>query len=81
MKQDSEAMDKRLNYYETEDKIPLSMLIDQGKSFDDYTKLINTLMHENHLFYSGESIKVNVEQGFVLDLTSIIVLTLIDKLV
>lgn len=80
MKQDSEAMDKRLNYYETEDKIPLSMLIDQGKSFDDYTKLINTLMHENHLFYSGESIKVNVEQGFVLDLTSIIVLTLIDKL-
>ncbi len=80
MKQDSEATNKRLNYYETEDKIPLSMLIDQGKSFDDYTKLINTLMHENHLFYSGESIKVNIEQGFVLDLTSIIVLTLIDKL-
>lgn len=75
----SKSMDNKLNIYE-EKKLPLSTLISTEYNFEEYAKLINTLLSTNHLLYAGETISLNLDNGFVLDITSLITLTLLDKL-
>ncbi len=75
----SKSMVNKLNMYE-EKKLPLSSLISTEYNFEEYAKLINTLLSTNHLLYAGETISLTLENGFVLDITSLITLTLLDKL-
>ncbi len=75
----SKSMDNKLNMYE-EKKLPLSSLISTEYNFEEYAKLINALLSVNHLLYAGKTISLNLEKGFVLDITSLITLTLLDKL-
>lgn len=73
--------DEHLNVYEETGNIPLSAYFSLEKTAEDYAKIINTLLSEKErVFYAGEPIEVDIENGFVLDLTSIIVLALFDKL-
>lgn len=73
--------DKRLDIYEKSGNVPLSAYFSSEKTADDYAKIINTLLSEKgRVFYAGEPKDINVEKGFVIDLTSILVLALLDKL-
>lgn len=73
--------DERLDIYEKSGNVPLSAYFSSEKTADDYAKIINTLLSEKErVFYAGEPKNINVEKGFVIDLTSIIVLALFDKL-
>lgn len=76
----SKKSNKILEVYEDKKNLPLSSLISNEYNFDEYAKLINTLLSSNHLLYAGESINVSLENGFVLDITSLITLTFFDKL-
>lgn len=73
--------DERLDIYEKSGNVPLSAYFSSEKTADDYAKIINTLLSEKErVFYAGEPKNIDVEKGFVIDLTSIIVLALFDKL-
>ncbi len=76
----SKNIDSKLNIYETKERFPLSSLISTDHNFDEYAKLMNTLLSKEHLLYAGETINLNLEKGFVIDITSLITLTLFDKL-
>ena len=73
--------DERLDIYEKSGNVPLSAYFSSEKNANDYAKIINTLLNEKErVFYAGEPKDINVEKGFVIDLTSILVLALFDKL-
>lgn len=75
------SADEHLKVYEETGNIPLSAYFSFEKTAEDYAKIINTLLCERErVFYAGEPIEVDIEKGFVLDLTSIIVLALFDRL-
>ncbi len=75
------SADEHLKVYEETGNIPLSAYFSFEKTAEDYAKIINTLLSERErVFYAGEPIEVDIEKGFVLDLTSIIVLALFDRL-
>ena len=76
----SKNMDNKLNIYESEEKLPLSSLISSEHNFDEYAKLMNTLLSNEHLLYAGETINLDLEKGFVIDVTSLITLTLLGRL-
>lgn len=76
-----ESTNKRLDIYEESKNIPLSAFFSSERTAGDYAKIINTLLSDKErLFFAGEPIDINVEDGFVIDLSSIIVLALFDKL-
>lgn len=75
------STDERLDIYQESRSIPLSTYFSAEKTAEDYAKIINTLLSEKErVFYAGEPKEINVEKGFIIDLTSIIVLALFDKL-
>lgn len=80
IKKYSSAMDKKLDFYEKEKAYPLSSLLNGDYNFDNYAKLINSLLSKNHLLFTGESIDVPLENGFIIDITTLIILTLTNKL-
>ena len=76
-----ESKNKQLDIYQESSNIPLSFFGGREKSADDYAKIINTLLiEEERCLYAGEPINIKVENGFVIDLTSIIILAIYDKL-
>ncbi len=76
-----ESVNKRLDIYQESKNIPLSALIDSEKSVDGYSKLINTLLGDKKRpLYAGETIDIDLSYGFVLDITSLIILVIFDKL-
>lgn len=80
IKKYSIAMDNKLDVYEKEKNYPISALLKGNYTFDNYAKLINSLMSKNHLLFAGESIETTLENGFVIDITTLIILTLTGKL-
>lgn len=75
----NQEANQRLEIYQENKCIPLSGLLSRENNFDEYIKLINTLLFDkNRVLFSGETIDINLEKGFVIDITSIIVLTLLD---
>ncbi len=75
------STNKRLDIYQENKCIPLSGLLSRENNFEDYIKLINTLLFNNdRVLLCGETIDINLYNGFVLDISAIIVLTLLDML-
>lgn len=76
----TESIKKRLDTY-TNKKLPLSALLSDDNEFDEYAKLINTLLTDSRrVFLVGESINLDLSDGFVIDITSLIVLSFFDIL-
>lgn len=76
-----ESINHRLDVYEESKVLPLSALLDKEKSVCEYAKLINTLLlDEERVFLAGEPTEINLTSGFVIDLSSIIVLALFELL-
>lgn len=71
----------RLDIYQNNDNIPLSALIGNDYNFDSYAKLINTLLNSpDRIILAGENIDINLKDGFVIDISTLIIMTLLDML-
>lgn len=72
---------RRLDVYQENKNIPLSALLNEDFGFEEYAKLINTLLLEpERVLLAGETLEVDCSNGFVLDISSIIVLSILDML-
>lgn len=72
---------KRLDYYQESANLPLSFFFSSEKSVTDYAKIISGLLNEKErALYAGEPREIDIEEGCVIDLTSIIVLAIYKKL-
>ena len=81
MSQVNKECDEMLDIYQNNDNIPLSGLLNNKNDFEDYAKLLNTLLtDENRVLLSGEMSNVEIKDGFVIDISAIIVMTLLEEL-
>ena len=72
---------RRLDIYQDSKKIPLSGLLSNDNNFDEYSKLINTLLLDsNRIILTGENIDLDLSKGFVIDISTLILLSLFDIL-
>ena len=72
---------KRLDVYQDSKSLPLSALLSDSNDFDEYAKLINTLLFDNNrILFAGERIDIDLKDGFVIDQTSLILLSFFDIL-
>lgn len=72
---------KRLDIYQENNNIPLSALISSDYDFDSYSKLINTLlMSSDRIILAGENIDIDLKSGFVIDISTLIIMSLLDIL-
>lgn len=72
---------RRLDIYQENKNIPLSTLLNEDFSFEEYAKLINTLLLEpERVLLAGERLEVDCSNGLVLDISAIIVLSILDML-
>lgn len=80
-KQDNENRENQLDIYINSKNVPLSVFFSKEKSVSDYAKIINHLLFSsNRQLLTGEPIDVDISNGFVIDLSSIIVIALLNKL-
>lgn len=71
----------QLDIYQSSNDIPLSALLSNENNFDEYAKLINTLLSDKErLLFAGENINVDLSDGFVIDISSMIILSIFDIL-
>lgn len=71
----------RLDTYQENKNIPLSALLSEEYNFDEYARLLNTLLGDtSRLLLAGETIDLTLSNGFVLDITSLIVLSIMNIL-
>ena len=69
----------QLDIYQSSNDIPLSGLLSKENNFDEYAKLINTLLSDKErLLFAGENIDVDLSDGFVMDISSMIILYFFD---
>lgn len=74
-------INRRLDIYQDTKNVPLSGLLSDENNFEEYARLINTLLSEdNRVMLSGEAINVDLKSGFVIDISAIIVLAILDLL-
>lgn len=74
-------INNRLDMYQENKNIPLSALLSNEYNFDEYAKLINTLLGEpTRVLLAGETIDLDLNKGFVLDITTLVVLSIMDIL-
>ena len=67
----------QLDIYQSSNDIPLSALLSNENNFDEYAKLINTLLSDKErLLFAGENINVDLSDGFVIDISSMIILSI-----
>lgn len=74
--------EEELDVYEKERYLPLSVFCSSDTTVENYYKTICTILfiEKDRMFYAGESRNIDIEKGFVIDLTSIIILALLGKL-
>lgn len=78
---DNSVINKRIDIYQKEKCIPLSSFYGSNMSFENYIKIINTLLFDKkYALLAGERIDVDLSKGFVMDVTSMIVLFITNKL-
>lgn len=71
---------KRLDIYQENKCIPLSGILSEENNFEEYIKLINTLLFDkDRVLLCGEAIDINIADGFIIDISTIIVLTLLGS--
>ncbi len=71
----------RMDVYEDNKNIPLSLLISKEKNFDEYVKIIgNLLFTKERILLTGERIDISLKKGFVIDVSSLIILAFFDLL-
>lgn len=69
----------QLDIYQSNNDIPLSGLLSKENNFEEYAKLINTLLSDKErLLFAGENINVDLSDGFVIDISSMIILYIFD---
>ena len=74
-------INNRLDIYQENKNIPLSALLSNEYNFDEYAKLINTLLGDaNRVLLAGETIDLDLNDGFVMDITTLAVLSIMDTL-
>ena len=72
---------ERLDVYQENNNIPLSALISNDYDFDSYAKLINTLLNNsNRIILAGENNDIDLKMGFVIDISTLIIMALLDIL-
>lgn len=75
------SLNKLLDFYQNEKNLPLSALIDDEKSFEGYVRLINTLLSDNErVLLAGETHNLDLKNGFIVNQSSLIVLTICGML-
>ena len=75
------STNERLNIYQESKTLPLSGLLSKNNNFEEYAKLINTLLcDKERILLTGETINLDLSNGFVIDISSIIVLSILDIL-
>ncbi len=85
IKQQFIEMNNHSNYvmdvYQDNKNIPLSLLISSEKRFDEYINIICKLLFtKERILLTGERIDIDLNNGFVIDVSSLIVLALFDLL-
>ena len=74
-------INERLDFYQNNNNVPLSVLISNEYDFDSYAKLINTLLNSsNRIILAGENINISLKDGFVVDISTLIIMTILDIL-
>lgn len=77
----NKSLSKRLDIYQSKESLPLSALLNREKNFDDYAKLINTLLSDrNRVLLAGETINLDISNGFVIDISTLIILSMLELL-
>ena len=72
---------KRFVIYKREKYVPVSAVVGKERTFEDYCKTIGPLLNDdNYPYYAGEPLDVDFEKGFVMDITSIIVMRVLGVL-
>lgn len=75
------SRNRQLDIYQNSGDIPLSGLLSKENNFEEYAQLIKTLLSEKErLLFAGENINVDLSDGFVLDISSMILLSIFDIL-
>lgn len=81
MLETNKKTNERLDVYQDSKALPLSSLLSRANDFDEYARLINTLLSDsNRILFAGERIDIDLKNGFVIDQTSLIVLSVFDAL-
>jgi len=71
----------KLDTYQKNKNIPLSALLSEEYNFDEYVMLLSTLLGDtDRLLLTGETVDLNLTNGFILDITSLIVLFIMNIL-
>ncbi len=71
----------QLDLYQNSENIPLSGLLSEENNFDEYAKLINTLLFtKERVLFAGENLDNDLSNGFVIDVSSMIILSIFDIL-
>lgn len=77
----NKSLNQLLDFYQNEKNLPLSALINYEKSFEDYVRLINTLLTDNErVLLTGETHDLDLNNGFIINQSSLIVLTICGML-
>ena len=71
----------KLDTYQENKNMPLSALLSEEYNFDEYVMLLSTLLGDtDRLLLTGETVDLNLSNGFILDITSLIVLFIMNIL-
>ena len=75
----NKSVNERLNLYQESKNLPLSGLLSNDNNFDEYARLINTLLGDkDRILLSGETIDIDLSNGFVVDISTLIVLSIMN---
>lgn len=77
----NKSINNRLDIYQNSKSLPLSSLLGRNNGFDDYAKLINTLLlDKNRVLLAGETIDLDLSKGFVIDISTLVILSIMEVL-
>ena len=78
--EDSKKKQSIIDEYQKDGKITLACLSKKDYLFEKYIEIMEYLLLSEQILWAGETIEVNLEEGFVLDITTLITLIIINKI-
>lgn len=78
--EDSKKKQSIIEEYQKDGKITLACLSKKDYLFEKYIEIMEYLLLSEQILWAGETIEVNLEEGFVLDITTLITLIIINKI-
>lgn len=77
--EDSKKKQSIIDEYQKDGKITLACLSKKDYLFEKYIEIMEYLLLPEQILWAGETIEVNLEEGFVLDITTLITLIIMNK--